>query len=267
MTRVSELMSSPVVSCAARTTLGELATLLAERGVHGLVVLDESGAAAGVVSDTDLLAGEWLATDEESLAAMRSLTAGELMTSPPVTIDADAPVGDAAALLAEQRLARLVVVRGGEPVGVLATSDLVRELGRGHLGRSTVADVMSHGLVACRESATARQAARLMTDRHARALVVVRADGRPLGVVTGTDLLPLVGTGSGGRAVAELMHPPITIGPGASLREAADLMLEHEIHRLVVVDPGDPDAVPLGIVATTDLAAEMAEPGSVWRSP
>jgi len=42
-------------------------------------------------------------------------------------------------------------------------------------------------------------------------------------------------------------------------------MLEHEIHRLVVVDPAAPDAVPLGVVATTDIVAEMAEPGSVWR--
>jgi len=265
MTRVSELMSSPVVSCAAGTTLGELATLLAERRIHGVVVLDEDGAAAGVVSDTDVLAGEWLATDAESLAAMRSITAGELMTSPPVTIDADAPLGDAAARLHAARLARLVVLRDGRPVGVLATSDLVRRLGRGSVDRDTVADVMSHGLVSCRESTTVGQAARVMTERQVRALVVVRADGRPLGVVTGTDLLPLVGTDGRDLAVAGLMHAPITIGPAASLREAADLMLEHEIHRLIVVDPVDPDAVPLGVVATTDIVAEMAEPGSVWR--
>ncbi|HVN62018.1 MAG TPA: CBS domain-containing protein [Gaiellaceae bacterium] len=265
MTRVSELMSSPVVTCAAGTTLGELATILAARRIHGLVVVDESGRAAGVVADTDVLAGEWLATDEETLATMRAMTAGELMTSPPVAIDADAPVAEAAARLRDERLARLVVVRDGAPVGVLAISDLVRDLGRGHLGRGTVADVMSHGLVACRDGTTVRQAARVMTERHVRALVVVAADGRPLGVVTGTDLLPLVGADAGNRPVAELMHPPITIGPAASLREAADLLLEHEIHRLVVVDPDDPDAVPLGVVATTDIVAEMAEPGSVWR--
>ena len=266
MTRVADLMSSPVVSCAGDTNLGELATLLAARQIHGVVVLDENGGAAGVVADTDVLAGEWLATDAESLATMRSMTAGDLMTSPPVTIDADAPVADAAAQLADKRLARLVAVQDGKPVGVIATSDLVRHLARGHVGRGTVDDVMSHGLVACRDGATVRQAARVMTERHVRALVVVAADGRPLGVVTGTDLLPLVGVDAAGeRPVAELMHPPITIGPGASLREAANLLLEAEIHRLVVVDPADPDAVPLGVVATTDIVAEMAEPGSVWR--
>lgn len=265
MTSVADLMSAPVVSCSGSTTLGELATLLAERRIHGVVVLDEAGGAAGVVADTDVLAGEWLATDAESLATMRAMTAAELMTSPPVTIDADAPIEDAAARLFDERLARLVAVQDGIPVGVLATSDLVRHLGRGHLGRGTVADVMSHGLVACRDGATVSQAARVMTERHVRALVVVAADGRPLGVVTGTDLLPLVGADAGDRPAADLMHPPISIAATASLREAADLLLEAEIHRLVVVDPASPDDVPLGIVATTDIVAEMAEPGSVWR--
>ena len=130
----------------------------------------------------------------------------------------------------------------GRPVGVLATSDLVRHLGRGHVGRGTVADVMSHGLVACRNTATVRQAARVMTERHVRALVVVAPDGRPLGVVTGTDLLPLVGADAGDRPVADLMHEPITIEPCANFsREVADLLLDSkEIHRLVVVDPDAP---------------------------
>jgi CBS domain-containing protein len=265
MTRVAELMSSPVVSCGGGTSLGEVAALLAEQRIHGVVVLDETGHMAGVVADTDLLAGEWLATDDESLVTMRSMTACELMTAPLVTIDADADAGDAAALLRDERLARLVATRDDVPVGVLATSDLMRELARGRLGRGTVADVMSHGIVVCRDDATARQAARAMTDRRSRSLVVVAADGRPLGVVTGTDLLALGRGEVDARRVAELMHAPVTIEPGATLREAADRMLQHEIHRLVVVDPAAPQSVPLGIVSTADLVAEMAQPGSVWR--
>ena len=90
MTRVAELMSSPVITCPGDATLGEVAALLLEHRIHGVVVRDEAGDAAGVISDSDLMAGEWLATDEESLMTMRALTARELMTSPPVTIDAEA---------------------------------------------------------------------------------------------------------------------------------------------------------------------------------
>ena len=265
MTQVSDLMSGPVVSCRADASLGEVAALLVERQIHGVVVLDDAGRPAGVVADTDLLAGEWLATNAESLETMRTMTAGEMMTAPPVTIDAAASIAEAAARLDAEQLARLIVTREELAIGVIATSDLVRHVGQGRLGRGTVADVMSHGLVACRTATTVRQVARVMTARHVRALVIVGEDGRPLGVVTGTDLLPLVDSDAGERLVEELMHAPITIGPEASLREAADLMLEHAIHRLVVVDPRAPESVPLGIIATTDIVAEMAEPGSVWR--
>jgi CBS domain-containing protein len=51
MTRVAELMSSPPISVDGVATLGDVASLLAERGIHVVVVL-AGGAAAGVLSDT-----------------------------------------------------------------------------------------------------------------------------------------------------------------------------------------------------------------------
>jgi CBS domain-containing protein len=61
------------------------------------------------------------------------------------------------------------------------------------------------------------------------------------------------------------MHPALTIGPDASLREAADRMIEHHYHRLVVVDSSHPEAVPLGVLSSYDIVNEMARPGSVWQ--
>jgi predicted transcriptional regulator len=265
VTRVSDLMTSPAITCRGDATLAELAQLLLERRVHGVVVPGDDGSVAGVVSDTDLLAGEWLATDEPSFETMRSLTARDLLTTPVVTIDAAADAAEAAELLRAQRLARLVVLRDGTLVGVLATSDFVGLLARGPVARGSVADVMSHGVVACREQTTVRLAARAMTERRSRSLVVVSPAGRPLGVVTGSDLLALVEDGASERPVSELMHEPYTIAPNATLREAADELLRREVHRLLVVDPAERDAFPLGVVSTTDIVAEMAAPGSPWR--
>ena len=193
MTRVSDLMSSPVVSCRGEASLGEVAALLAERRIHGILVLDEAGRMAGVVADTDLLAGEWLATDDESLETMRSMTAGELMTVPAVTIDAGAAIADAAARLRDERLSRLIVTQGELPVGVLATSDLVRYLGHGtpRPRRRRRRDVAR----ARRLPGGCHCAPGGPRDDRAPcpAVVVVAANGSPLGVVTGTDLLDLVG--------------------------------------------------------------------------
>jgi CBS domain-containing protein len=57
----------------------------------------------------------------------------------------------------------------------------------------------------------------------------------------------------------------IAIHPTASLREAINMMIQHHLHRLLVVNPDQPDSMPLGLISTSDIIAEMAEPGSVWQ--
>jgi CBS domain-containing protein len=61
------------------------------------------------------------------------------------------------------------------------------------------------------------------------------------------------------------MHPALTIDIHASLREAADKMIQNHHHRLVVNDADDPDAFPLGIISSVDIVAEMAKPDSIWQ--
>jgi CBS domain-containing protein len=263
---VRDLMHSGLFTCPSESRLGDVARLLVEHHVHAVIVTDASGEPAGVVSDTDLLAGEWLGTDEVSLSTMQEITAGELMTSPPQTVDADAPASEAVARLRRERLSRLLVMDGGVPVGVIAVSDLVRELARPSGERGTVSDVMSWAIVTCLPETPVHAAARAMLERRSRSVVVVDRGGGPLGVVTGHDLLS-VHDGSGlDSTVAQLMHPPLMIGPHASLRDAADQMLRHEVHRLVVVDPDDPAKIPLGLISTSDIVAEMAAPESVWQA-
>jgi CBS domain-containing protein len=259
-------MRSTLITCAPETTLGQAAVLLARHRVHALVVAGADGQPLGILSDTDLLAGEWLSTDVESLAAMRSMTAGQLMTQPPAAIEADTSVAQAAARMRSEHIHRLLVVEAGRAVGIISVSDLVAHLGRTSVERRTVANVMSRGIVTCLEDTPLAAAARAMTERRSRSIVVVNKQGRPLGVITGADLLSGVEGDEGAQTVADLMHPPLTIAPTATLREAADQMLRHHVHRLVVVDPANLEGMPLGLISTSDIVAEMAEPESVWQS-
>ena len=61
----------------------------------------------GIISDYDLLAGEWLATDTQGLKTMRKLTAGELMSSPIESVEADVSLKIAAHMLVEKDIQRL----------------------------------------------------------------------------------------------------------------------------------------------------------------
>jgi CBS domain-containing protein len=265
MARVRDLMRSGMVTCGLETALGEAAALLVEHQIHAVIVVGADGLPAGILADSDLLAGEWLADDEESLAALRGMTAGELMTPTVETIDAAAPAAEAALRMHERRIARLVVIDDDRPVGVLATSDVIRHIGSAPTARGTVADVMSRGFVACRPDAPASAVARAMTERRSRSVVVLHSSGRVLGVVTGHDLLPLAASGGGNIEAAALMNPPVIVDPGADLRHAADMLVTREVHRLVVVDAGEPEATPVGIISTWDILAEMATPESAWR--
>ncbi|MFI5281782.1 MAG: CBS domain-containing protein [Candidatus Dormibacterales bacterium] len=266
MTTVRDVMHSGLITCAPSTMLADVAALLRKHRIHALVVTDGDKGAVGVVSDTDLLAGEWLGTNAENVAVLRRMTAGELMSKPLATIAASSSVEEAAAEIRRLHVARLLVTDGAISIGVLSESDLLAVLPRHPTQREKVSDVMSWGYVACSAGTPVDGAVRAMQERDSRSLVVIDDHGQLVGVVTGFDLLAcLSGESRMDVGVTGLMKQPITIGPEASLQEAVDLMLDKSIHRLVVVDQSKPGGPPLGIISTTDIMVEMVSPDSAWR--
>ncbi len=266
---VRDLMHRGLITCRQDATLGHVAVLLAQHHVHALIVVDRDNRPVGIMSDTDLMAGEWLSADSESLAAMRKLRANDLMSYPIITVDASASLNEAARLMIEHDISRLIVTENGKEVGVISGSDFVASIARAEkLQRDTVADVMSDAILVCRDKTPVTSAARAMTNARYRSVVVVDKNGKQLGVVSELDLIPLLKDGNikDELTVTDVMHKVLTIHLHASLREAADLMIQHHHHRVVVVDDSDPDAFPLGIVSSFDIVAEMARPDSVWQA-
>jgi CBS domain-containing protein len=264
---VRSLMHPGLLTCHPDATLGQVSILLTQHHVHALIVVDRDGRPIGIISDYDLLAGEWLSADSQSLVTMRNITASELMSSPINTVEAGMPVGVAAHWLIEKDVNRLLVTEKGTPVGVISISDFVSSIAREEKSqRETVADVMSDAILVCRDKTPLASAARTMTQAGWRSVLVVDAQGKPEGVVSGKDLLPFVENGIDEKLIVrDIMHPALTIDIHASLREAADLMIQKHYHRLVVIDQNVPESFPLGIISSFDIVAEMARPGSIWQ--
>lgn len=265
---VKDLMHPGVFTCKAAATLGQVATLLHQNNIHALFVTDRDGRIAGVITDFDLMAGEWLSSDEESLAAMRKLTASDLMSQPVDSVDVNIPLADAVKRIMERGVSRLLVTENEKPVGIISLSDFIAGIASEiETRRDTVGDVMSDAILVCRGKTSIASAARAMTSSGWRSVLVVDAKGKVLGVVSGHDLLRFVKEGVDEKlTVRDVMHSALTIDIHASLREAADRMIQNHHHRLVVVDKDDPDAFPLGAISTFDIVAEMARPGSVWQT-
>lgn len=133
---VRDVMSTHVIAAHASATYKELAAMLRYQRVSAFPVVDEDNKVIGIVSETDLLAKEALeGTVPDTLESLprqrersrvRGLTAGELMSRPPVTIGPDAPVSHAARLMYNKRVKRLPVVsEDGTLIGIVSRSDVL----------------------------------------------------------------------------------------------------------------------------------------------
>ena len=120
---VKDVMSAHPISVTRDSPFKELAARMFESAVSGFPVLDDDGKVIGVVSEADMLAKEaledgyhaWrgivvpIATRTERRKAA-GVTAGDLMTSPAVTVADEDTVEHAAALMYARGLKRLPVV-------------------------------------------------------------------------------------------------------------------------------------------------------------
>jgi len=124
---VGELMTGDPIIATVDMPLSEAADLMDFYRISGLPVVDWGGFLVGVISQTDLLHAR---TTEPLWHAWPGLAVRHLMTQPAVTVAARTTVEDAARLMEQNHIHRLVVVdSGGEtPIGVLSVTDLVRSM-------------------------------------------------------------------------------------------------------------------------------------------
>jgi CBS domain-containing protein len=135
--RVSDVMTASVVTVDRITPYKEIARLLAEHRISGMPVLKMGREVVGVVTEADLLVAQastarrlhaevsgrhWWPHREQHVA----LTAGELMTTPAITIGPHATVPAAARLMNTHHIRRLPVVDDqGRLIGVVSRRDLL----------------------------------------------------------------------------------------------------------------------------------------------
>jgi CBS domain-containing protein len=123
---VADLMTIDPIVVAVDASLEDAAKLLHAYSITGLPVVDEQGALVGVISQTDLVAMQDSSVGRAIRTHQSGLRVGELMTSPAVTIPMTGRLDDAARLMLDRRVHRLVAVDdAGRPVGVLSAIDFV----------------------------------------------------------------------------------------------------------------------------------------------
>jgi CBS domain-containing protein len=111
----------------------------------------------------------------------------DIMSRDIKTVSNDAQASEARTLMRNARVRHLLVLDGRSVVGILSDRDLGGRQG-------TAADLMTKTLVTAQPETTIRQAANLLRG-HTIGCLVVMGDKKPVGIVTTTDLLDLIGQG------------------------------------------------------------------------
>lgn len=129
-TRVRDLMSSDVATLERNDRLTIADDIMNLGRIRHLPVLDEDGGLAGILSERDLLHGALARTLGYGQHAQQKLRGivlvKEVMTNDPKTIGPDAPLAEAAGVLAKYKIGCLPVVEGDRLVGILTEGDFVR---------------------------------------------------------------------------------------------------------------------------------------------
>ena len=117
---------------------------------------------------------------------------------------------------------------------------------------------MHRGVIVCDRSEALSRVAALMSEHRVHCVVVGGEAGRLWGIVSDLDLVAAAAVRDleeqtvGGSAVT----PVVLIAPEDSLHRAAQLMTEHAVAHLVVVEPDT--GRPVGVLSTLDLARRLA---------
>lgn len=127
--------------------------------------------------------------------------------------------------------------------------------------KATVLDAMRPGLISCPPDTPFAHVARMMATYRIHAVVVSALGAEPheasaWGIVSDLDLARFANEAAGQMAGSMARTEFVTVAPNESLERAAQLMSEHEVSHLVVVDPDD--GRPVGVLSTLDLAGALA---------
>jgi CBS domain-containing protein len=134
---VQDAMTSGVLTITPARTLRDAARVMTEHNVGALVVLDPEQPGPGIVSERDVVRSVSAGGDPHRELVRDHLTPNAIFAG------CDWPLEDAAATMTAGGFRHLVVLDGGELVGIISMRDIVRAWGAEPTGRPWAAAAIS----------------------------------------------------------------------------------------------------------------------------
>jgi CBS domain-containing protein len=134
--RAKDIMTSPVITVGADTSLKEVASILVGHEIGAVPVVSEGEELIGIVSEADLMQLETTPDPRSHILPVRRRpgrfpqTVGEVMTREVVAMNEEADVAQVARVMLERRLKVVPIVLGRDVVGIVSRRDVLKVLAR-----------------------------------------------------------------------------------------------------------------------------------------
>jgi CBS domain-containing protein len=138
--RLSEIMTSAVVTAAPEASVLDVARTMRDANVGSVVVVDPAGSPVGMITDRDI-ALRIFASGIDPAAPVIDHASRPLVTGEP-EMDLD----EAAALMVQHRVRRLAVTSGGSLAGIVSLDDIAVRSGNLEVARKMTQDVIQGAL-------------------------------------------------------------------------------------------------------------------------
>lgn len=142
--QVADIMMRNVISVGPDASVREVASLMLERRISGVPVVDGERRVLGIVSEGDLIRRPEIETDRVPAGWLRLFLsdeerardfvkshgrkAREVMTQPAICVAPDTPLAEVVRLMERHRVKRLPVLEHGMLAGIVTRTDLLRAL-------------------------------------------------------------------------------------------------------------------------------------------
>jgi CBS domain-containing protein len=117
-------MSAPSVALDSETSVADACKLMGEKHI-GSILLSHKAVIDAIFTERDLMSRVLSEKKDPS-----SVSVGGYASSPLITVSPTTDVKEAARIMAEMKVRRLVVVQDDKPIGLFTAADLARAVGK-----------------------------------------------------------------------------------------------------------------------------------------
>jgi CBS domain-containing protein len=267
-------MTSNVIRIRSDGFLHEAQKLLIESKLTRLVVIDRYGKLRGIITRRDLV--RFLIRDKSG-RPLDEIYVRQVMSAPVVTLQPTDTLAEAARVMNKKGISSIVVTdHGNEVLGIVTKTDLCFHFSL-FASKEKVKDFMTRKVFTVRPTHSIFFASSVLARQGISRVIVV--DGRLRGIITLSDIVKrapvmrpeIAQPAERGKTRRALLAPmakltamtasevmtqhPLTVMPEAALSSAAELLIEHGISGLPVVDSKNRLR---GIVTKTDIVRAIA---------